>query len=185
MTRGKDWWKFAGFIFSSSVFCSLLLTIIRTDTSHVHNNVQKNTDALQAESGADTPRWKEAYAQLPLGFEENRGQASGQVKFVSHGSGYSLALMPEEADIAVVRRKAMMASPLHRDAALKALRAARKTTKTTVIRMRLEGANPTPAIAATDKLPGRSNYFIGNKPENWIADVPAYSRVKYSGIYPG
>jgi hypothetical protein len=79
----------------------------------------------------------------------------------------------------------MTASPLHRAAALRALREARKATKTTVIRMQMEGANPTPAIAATEPLPGKSNYFVGNNPEKWVTDVASYSRVRYSGIYPG
>ncbi len=57
--------------------------------------------------------------------------------------------------------------------------------KTTVIRMQLEGANPSPAIAAEEPLPGKSNYFIGNNREKWVTDVPSYERVKYSGIYPG
>jgi hypothetical protein len=57
--------------------------------------------------------------------------------------------------------------------------------KTTVIRMQLQGANPAPAIAAADPLPGRSNYFIGSNPDKWVTDVPSYGRVKYSGIYPG
>jgi hypothetical protein len=133
----------------------------------------------------DTPRWEKAYAQLPMGFEENRGQAARDVKFVSHGSGYTLSLEPQEIDIALLRRRVMTASPIHRAAALRALREARKAMKTTVIRMQLEGANPAPAIAASEPLPGKSNYFIGNNREKWVTDVPSYSRVKYSGIYPG
>ena len=120
-----------------------------------------------------------------MGFEENRGQAARDVKFVSHGSGYALSLAPQEIDIALLRRRAMTASPLHRAAALRALREARKAMKTTVIRMQLEGANPSPAIAAEEPLPGKSNYFIGNNREKWVTDVPSYGRVKYSGIYPG
>ncbi|MFY9730901.1 MAG: SBBP repeat-containing protein, partial [Candidatus Acidiferrales bacterium] len=120
-----------------------------------------------------------------MGFEENRGQAARDVKFVSHGSGYALSLAPQEVDIALLRRRAMTASPLHRPAALRALREARKAMKTTVIRMQLQGANPAPAIAANEPLPGRSNYFIGNDRQKWVTDVPSYGRVKYSGIYPG
>jgi Beta-propeller repeat len=79
----------------------------------------------------------------------------------------------------------MMASPLHRVAALGAYREARKALKTTVVRMQLEGANPAPAIAASDKLVGKTNYFVGNDPQKWVTGVPSYGRVKYSGIYPG
>jgi hypothetical protein len=120
-----------------------------------------------------------------MGFEENRGQAARDVKFVSHGSGYALSLAPQEIDIALLRHRAMTASPLHRAAALRALREASKTMRTTVIRMQLEGANPAPAIAPAEPFPGKSNYFVGNNREKWVTDVPSYGRVKYSGIYPG
>ncbi len=149
------------------------------------SNSSKNTPIQPASSSPDTPRWEKAYAQLPMGFEENRGQAAHDVKFVSHGSGYAFSLAPQEIDIAVLRRRAMTASPIHRAAALRALREARKAMKTTVLRMQLEGANPTPAIAANEPLPGKSNYFIGNNRDKWVTDVPSYGRVKYSGIYPG
>jgi hypothetical protein len=96
----------------------LYLTAIRKNTSSSH----KNTTAPPRGSNGDTPRWEEAYAQLPMGFEENRGQAARDVRFVSHGSGYALSLAPQEIDIALLRHGAMIASPLHRAAALRALR---------------------------------------------------------------
>src|SRR6201984_2870872 len=174
--------RFAVVTAAGAVLLSFLyLTAIRKNTSSSH----KNTTAPPRGTSVDTPRWEKSYAHLPMGFEENRGQAARDVKFVSHGSGYALSLEPQEIDIALLRRRAMTASPLHRAAALRALREARKAMKTTVIRMQLEGANPAPAIAANEPLPGKSNYFVGNDPEKWVTDVPSYSRVKYSGIYPG
>jgi hypothetical protein len=159
----------------------LYLTAIRKNTS----SSRKNTTAPPRGTSVDTPRWEKTYAQLPMGFEENRGQAARDVKFVSHGSGYALSLAPQEIDIAILRRRAMTASPIHRAAALRALREARKAMETTTIRMQLEGANPTPAIATNEPLPGKSNYFVGNDRDKWVTDVPSYGRVKYSGIYPG
>lgn len=154
---------------------------IRKNTS----SLRENTTTPLVSTGVDTPRWEKAYAQIPMGFEKNLGQAARDVKFVSHGSGYALSLAPQEIDIALLNRRARTASPLHRAAALRALREAHKAMKTTVIRMQLEGANPAPAIAAEEPLPGKSNYFIGNNREKWVTDVPSYGRVKYSGIYPG
>src|SRR6201984_56045 len=174
--------RFAVVTAAGAVLLSFLyLTAIRKNTSSSH----KNTTAPPRGTSVDTPRWEKAYAQLPMGFEENRGQAARDVKFVSHGSGYALSLAPQEIDIALLRRRVMTASPLHRAAALRALREARKAMKTPVIRRQLEGANPAPAIAANEPLPGRSNYFIGNNREKWVRDAPSYSRVKYLGIYPG
>jgi len=158
-----------------------ITTTARKNTS----NSRENTTAPILSRGVDTPRWENAFAQLPLGFEENRGQTVRDIKFVSHGSGYALSLAPQEVDIAVLRRRAITATPLHRPGALRALREARRAMKTTVIRMQLQGANPAPAIAANELLPGRSNYFIGSNRDKWVTDVPSYGRVKYSGIYPG
>jgi hypothetical protein len=158
-----------------------ITTTARKNTSRS----RENTTAPLLGTSVDTPRWKNAFAQLPMGFEENRGQAARDIKFVSHGSGYALSLAPQEVDIAVLRRRAITASPLHRVAALRALREARNAMKTTVIRMQLQGANPAPAIAANELLPGRSNYFIGSNRDKWVTDVPSFGRVKYSGIYRG
>src|SRR6185436_542109 len=33
-------------------------------------------------------------------------------------------------------------------------------------------------------LEGRLNFFVGD-PSSWRADVPAYSRLVYAGVYPG
>jgi hypothetical protein len=175
--------RFAVLTTAGAVLLSFLYitTTARKNTS----SSRGNTTAPLLRTSVDTPRWENAYAQLPMGFEQNRGQAAREVKFVSHGSGYALSLAPQEVDIAVLRRRAITASPLHRAAALRALREARKAMKTTVIRMQLQGANPAPAIAANEPLPGRSNYFIGSNPDKWVTDVPSYGRLKYSGIYPG
>ena len=157
----------------------------------IHTHPQKYVEPTKdfnyttQQSQRDSPKWEKAYANLPMGFEENRGQAAREVRFVAHGSGYALALTPQETDITLLRRRVMSASPVHRVAALRALRAARNAQKTTVIRMHLEGANPSPEIAGTDKLPGKSNYFIGSNSRKWVTDVPSFERVKYSGIYPG
>ncbi len=57
--------------------------------------------------------------------------------------------------------------------------------KTSVLRMRFDGANPAAEIAGTKRLPGKTNYFIGNDPKKWHTDVPSYEAVRYHGIYPG
>lgn len=45
----------------------------------------------------------ETYGKLPLSFEANRGQSEAQVKFLSHGGGYSLLLTSTEA-VLVLRK---------------------------------------------------------------------------------
>jgi len=55
----------------------------------------------------------------------------------------------------------------------------------TVLRMRLLGANTSAAVTGADELPGKSNYFIGNDPKKWRTNVPNYTKVKYQNVYPG
>ena len=53
------------------------------------------------------------------------------------------------------------------------------------VRMQLEGAQPSSPGQGTDRLPGHSNYFIGNNPSEWRQDVPQFQRVEFEGVYPG
>jgi hypothetical protein len=50
--------------------------------------------------------------------------------------------------------------------------------------MRILGANERSNVSGAEEL-GKSNYFIGNKPEEWRAGIPNYARVLYEEIYPG
>lgn len=51
--------------------------------------------------------------------------------------------------------------------------------------MRLLGAKRPGAVAGSDRLPGRVNYFVGSDPKHWRPDVPTYGRVRYQAVYPG
>jgi hypothetical protein len=51
--------------------------------------------------------------------------------------------------------------------------------------MHLVGGNPQSQIIADSKLPGRSNYFIGNDRSQWHANVAQYARISYRDAYPG
>jgi hypothetical protein len=55
----------------------------------------------------------------------------------------------------------------------------------TVLRMKLVGANDSPRVAGLEQLPGRSNYFLGKDPKRWRTNVPTYAKVKYDSVYPG
>jgi Beta-propeller repeat/Fibronectin type III domain len=56
---------------------------------------------------------------------------------------------------------------------------------TSVVRMQLVGGNALAKVAATNQLPGASNYFLGNDPGRWRTNVPRYARVSYQDVYPG
>jgi uncharacterized repeat protein (TIGR01451 family) len=111
------------------------------------------------------------YSKLPLRFEANQGQADEQVKFLARGSGYGLFLTSTES-VLVLRKS-------------EAARAGEASRRGGVLRLKLLGANPRPAIEGREELPGKSHYFIGNDPKKWRTDVPHYARVYYRDVYPG
>jgi uncharacterized protein (TIGR03437 family) len=109
---------------------------------------------------------KAALLAVPLSFEANQGQADSQVKFLSHGDGYSLFLTSNEAVFTLRTPAGVKAPP-------------------SVFRMELVGAERSAQVSGADLLPGVANYFIGNDPKKWRSGIRAYGKVKYRGIYPG
>lgn len=126
----------------------------------------------------------EAYGKLPLSFEINQGQTDPQVKFLSRGSGYNLFLTSTEAIFALKRPAAHRAR--YTSLAEERL-AANQTAGTppTILSMKMLGANRDSEVTGLDELPGKSNYFIGDDPKKWRANIPSYSRAHYRDVYPG
>ena len=51
--------------------------------------------------------------------------------------------------------------------------------------MKIEGANPSASANALQRLPGVSNYLIGNDPSRWHTNIPTYKKVQFEEIRPG
>ena len=120
---------------------------------------------------------------LPLFFEANRGQADSRVKFMARGKGYTLLLTPTETVLAESQTQVSA-----RSAAFGPFQnplIATKTSRGTVIRMQLVGANSAPAMTGVEALPGKVNYLIGNDPSKWQTEVPLYSQARSEQVYPG
>jgi Abnormal spindle-like microcephaly-assoc'd, ASPM-SPD-2-Hydin/Beta-propeller repeat len=189
-TRGS-WVRVVKFAGVTGLVCGLLVAAAfrsagkRSPQMGAGPSQVATSQASKISATKSDPNWSAAYGKLPLSFEENQGQTAREVRFVSHGSGYELFLTPQEAVLALRANKPLDLSPLHRTASLRALSKARQAGHVTAIRMHLEGANPEPRIAGTDRLTTKVNYFIGKDPKKWHADVPSYGRVKYTGVYPG
>lgn len=116
---------------------------------------------------------KSDYGKLPLSFEPNVGQTDASVKFLTRASGYVLFLTADEAVLSYGTEKIKS-------------QANRSTGRVSgVLRMKLEGANANPQIAALEEMPGKTNYFIGNDPHSWRTNIPNYAKVKYEAVYPG
>ncbi len=114
--------------------------------------------ALPAVAGAGLT---ETYGRLPLHFEENRGQAHKDVRFLARGPGYGLYLTAGEAVLALGAKDR------------------------TVVRMALVGANADALARGLEELPGKANYFIGKDPAKWRTNVPTYAKVHYREVYDG
>ncbi len=119
-----------------------------------------------------------AYGKLPMSFEENRGQTDPNVKFISRGSGYSLFLTTTQAVLALHkpsdtegRNSSQPVTPTSSQRLDVAREAPKDSSSGDVLRMKLVGANHTGKIEASDELPSRSNYFIGNDPSKWRTNI--------------
>lgn len=102
-----------------------------------------------------------AFGRLPSQFEANLGQVDPEVRYLSHGSNYSLFLTSTKA-VVVFQGVAGAA-----------------------LTMSLEGANPQSKVTGFEELPGKVHYFIGSDPAKWRTQVATFAKVRYEDIYPG
>ena len=129
----------------------------------------------------------EAYGKLPLSFVANEGQADSQVNFYSRGKGYGLFLTPTEAVLAL--SKSAIKNP-HKRAAHTNEKGTTESSvqtvgQTSVLRMKLKGANPQSEVKGLDELPGKVNHFAGTSPDKGHTDIATYAKVRYEEVYPG
>jgi Beta-propeller repeat len=166
--------------------------------SGLHKNAIQKTrpvagQTAQATRVATTPnsttaaKLADEYGRLPLAFDKNLGQTDSRVRFLARGQGYEMFLTPSEAVLALhsaAPSSATRTSAAHKGAAAVPGSQARATSLS-VIRMQLEGANPSAKIDGVDPLSRTSSYFIGSDPKNWHTNVPSYARVEYRDVYLG
>lgn len=123
----------------------------------------RSTIDRAAASGTDGLRFKKP----PLRFEINAGQTDPQVRFMARADDTTLFLTPSE-------------SVLHLRT-----RGPKAADRSAVVRLRPLRADISAQVRGINRLPGVSNYFIGNDPGRWRTNVESYAGVKYEGIYPG
>ena len=118
------------------------------------------------------------FGRLPLTFEANRGQAAGQVKFLSRGQGYTTLLTSGGM---VLNLRASQTEPASKNG--KAPNS--QQSANTSLQFRLIGANNNPQVVGEDPQPGRVNYFMGKDRSKWYTNLPTYAKVRYKNVYPG
>jgi len=135
------------------------------------------------------------YGKLPLAFEENRGQIDPRVKFLSRGAGYTLFLTADEAILSVPENKANDKRPrTNRGNDVQETPVVDRQLPSSIseqqarnlnLGMKLVGSDPHATVSGEDELLTKSNYFLGNDPKKWQANLANYAKVKYAGVYPG
>lgn len=116
----------------------------------------------------------------------NRGQAASNAKFVARGEGYVLLLTDRgEPVLALNGHQRQAALGAEREPQIDGAEEVQGTGERTVLRLGFASSNPTPEVQGEERLPGHSNYLIGNDPQKWFTDVPHYARVRYREVFPG
>src|SRR5438093_184870 len=92
-------------------------------------------------------------------------QADWSVQFLAHTGRATLTLTSTEAALSLPG--ATSAGPAGRLA---------ERAPSDVLGLAFIGSNPSAAVVGTDRLPGVSNYFIGNDPSAWRTGVEQYGR---------
>jgi len=105
-----------------------------------------------------------SFTRKAYSFEPNIGQSEPAAKYIAKGPGYTLEL---DASSAQLRFEA------------------RKGSEARTVTMEMMAANEKAAVAGEEVLPGKVSYFPTSDPKTWVSDIPTYSRVKYSSVYPG
>jgi len=99
--------------------------------------------------------------RIPLTFEQNQGQVGKDALFLGRTGAGSVLL---------TKQGAVLTSP-HSD-----------SHRSLLLRW-LHGSKISPM--AESPTGGFANYYTSNNPSRWLTHIPMFSRVRYSGIYPG
>ncbi len=116
-------------------------------------------------------------SRIPITFEENRGQAHPQVRYLSRSKDSTLFLTATEAVIGLsMRRRASDQAPGKKVGDEKAA---------SFVRLSCAGALSPTNLRGEDASPTRSNYFLGNDASRWVKNVPHHKAIRYERVYPG
>src|ERR1700679_1673567 len=168
----------------SGLICAGMLVHHRHSlvASSAHPAVVAAPLRTMARGAGDSQRLFSKIAQLPLSFEENRGQFDPAVKFATRGADYGLFLSGAAATI-VHHGKVHLG-----DGDVSSMMAALGNAEVRTLsatQLTWLGANPKAEPRGVDREGSESNYFIGNDPKKWHRHVRHYDRVQLTGLYPG
>src|SRR5262249_4501668 len=125
----------------------------------------ENSKNLAADLHKRQEEMKQALGRLPMNFEANRGQADAAVKFIARGHGYQVFLTESEAALVLDsgRITAERDSPREGVAPL----TDPGGRQSNVLRLKTVGGKSDSQVEGLDLLRTKSNYLIGNDPQEW------------------
>ena len=122
------------------------------------------------------------FGNAQLSFIPNAGQSDSGVRFQAQGLGGMLFFKQNELLLSLpirdAQRKADSLEPHVRSAE-------GESRPPTTIKLHFDGASPNAEVVGAKRLPGSANYFIGNDPTRWHANLPTYANIVYQDLYPG
>ncbi len=169
-------------LISIFLFYSLILTLVipamfLSETVSAHN--EQNSYKQQPENFS---------GNIPVHFEENRGQFDSRVKFFARGTnGYSLFLTGTEA-VYVLRGSSsefrVQSSKFEKKETLNSEPETLNPAKATAVFMTLVRANENTISKGLEEMPHRTNYFKGTE-SNWRTEIPNFRQIRMENIYQG
>jgi hypothetical protein len=105
---------------------------------------------------------------LPLYFEDNRGQTVGPAQFVAHGRDCQFLISPNESRLILCKTDAISGE-----------------ISSCAVRMQFVDANAQAQIRGDAEQSGKINYIIGNDPAQWRTGMAAFAQVRVEQLYPG
>jgi len=116
-----------------------------------------------------------SYAKLPLAFIENRGQVNKEVAYYLKGRQGTIYFTHKGIVYDLIS-----ASPA--PSKKQPLPPERKRLSFTITPI---GASKDHTLIATERLPGKIHYLIGNDPTKWKTQIPIYKEIIYKDLYTG
>jgi hypothetical protein len=99
--------------------------------------------------------------QFPIAFEQNRGQAPTDYKYVLHGEGRRALFSAAGVDFEF----------------------SGSNSRHNFVHLSFVGGHAEPVAGSA--LPAHANYFVGSDPGRWQQNVPLFSELNYTELYPG
>ncbi|MCK4393146.1 SBBP repeat-containing protein, partial [Candidatus Bipolaricaulota bacterium] len=130
--------------------------------------IQNTLTRIQGDGGqANQTKIQANIAELPLSFIANAGQVDANVRFMVKAGAQIIFFTSEEVVFAASEETEG------------------EDTRSSAVRLRFTGVNGEVKVEGEKPLPGVANFFLGNDPEQWRANVPTYAAITYQHLYPG